>query len=62
MKNKQRGLFSSLRWDVVPKSFSLNDSSVVITGASATGVGLVLEQNRLPVICISRKLSKAEVG
>ena len=57
-----RGLISVLSTNSVLRSFNPNIHSVLITDASPTGIGAVLEQNGHPVLCISRRLSKAEQG
>ena len=44
------------------RSFQTNRRSEVIVDASETTIGAVLEQDSHPVVCISRRLSKAEVN
>ena len=44
------------------RPFSPNITPTLITDASPDGLGCVLEQEGRPVICISRRLSKAERG
>ena len=57
-----RSLLGLLNSELILKPFSPKHHSTVITDASPTGIGAVLEQNERPVICISRKLTKAEQG
>lgn len=57
-----RSLLSHLQTSAVLKPFSTKDHSTVITDASPTGIGAILEQCGRPVICISRRLSKTERG
>ena len=44
------------------RSFSASITPVLITDASPDGLGAVLEQEGRPVICVSRRSSKAERG
>ncbi|GAA54023.1 retrovirus-related Pol polyprotein from transposon 17.6 [Clonorchis sinensis] len=53
---------SHLRTAAVLKPFSTKHHSTVIIDASPTGIEAVLEACGRPVICISRRLSKAERG
>ena len=46
----------------VLRSFQTNKRSEVVVDASETTIGAVLEQESHPVVCISRRLSKAEVN
>jgi len=46
----------------VLKCYSFKEPVVVTVDASETGIGGVLEQNKFPVICVSRRLSKSEVN
>ncbi|GAA55540.1 retrovirus-related Pol polyprotein from transposon gypsy [Clonorchis sinensis] len=48
--------------ETVLKPFSTKHHSTVITDASPTGIGTILEQCGRPVICISCRLSKVERG
>jgi transposase InsO family protein len=57
-----RGLLSMLNSDAVLRPFTPKLRPVLITDASPFGIGAVLEQNGHPVLCISRRLSKAEQG
>ena len=42
------------------KPFSLTAQSRVVVDASESGLGVVLEQEDFPIVCVSRRLSKAE--
>ena len=57
-----RQLLSFLNSDAVLRPFSAKLHSTVITDASPTGIAAVLEQEGHPILCISRRLSKAESG
>ncbi|MBM6549361.1 RNase H-like domain-containing protein, partial [Streptococcus dysgalactiae] len=57
-----RNLLSTLATDAVLRPFSPTHRPIVYTDASPTGIGAVLEQNGHPVLCISRRLTKAEQG
>ncbi|KER24566.1 hypothetical protein T265_07798 [Opisthorchis viverrini] len=57
-----RSLLNYLKSDAILKPFSAKDHSTVITDASPTGLGVILEQNGRPVICASRRLTQAEQG
>ncbi len=57
-----RSLLNFLATDAVVRPFSHTSKSVLITDASIYGIGAVVEQNEHPVLCISRKLLKAEQG
>lgn len=57
-----RSLLQFLATDAVLRPFSPQLKSTVITDASPTGIGAVLEQEGHPVLCISRRLSPAERG
>ena len=57
-----RFLLEFLRTDAILQPFSPKLHTSVITDASPTGIGAILEQEGKPVICISRRLSDAEKG
>ncbi|GAA50669.1 retrovirus-related Pol polyprotein from transposon 17.6 [Clonorchis sinensis] len=57
-----RALLGYLQTSAVLKPFSTKHHSTAITDASSTGIGASFEQCGRPVICISRRLSKAERG
>ena len=57
-----RNLLKLSSSDAVLKPFSLHFYSVVITDASAADIKAVWEQEGRPVLCVSRRLSKAEQG
>ena len=57
-----RSLLTFLSTDAILRPFSPKLLSTVITDASPTGIGAVLEQDGHPVLCISRRLSSAERG
>jgi transposase InsO family protein len=65
LENHERCLREILRFlqtNAVLRPFSPNAHSVLITDASPEGIGAILEQDGHPVICVSRRLSKAEQG
>ncbi len=51
-----------LKTEAVIRPFSMKCQPTVITDASVKGLGGILERNGHPVICISRRLTKAEEG
>ncbi|GAA47290.1 transposon Ty3-I gap-Pol polyprotein [Clonorchis sinensis] len=57
-----RALLGHLQISAVLKPFSIKHHSTIITDASHTGIRAILEQYVSLVICISRRLSKAERG
>ena len=57
-----RSILNFLKTKAFLRSFSSKKHSTLITDASPTGIGAVLEQDGYPVICVSRKLSAAEKG
>ncbi|MBM6549372.1 RNA-directed DNA polymerase [Streptococcus dysgalactiae subsp. equisimilis] len=57
-----RKLLSILTTDAILHPFNPKQRPVLITDASPSGIGAVLEQNGYPVVCISRRLTKAEQG
>ncbi|CAL8071465.1 unnamed protein product [Calicophoron daubneyi] len=57
-----RLLLEFLKTDAILRPFSPKLHTTVITDASPTGIGAVLEQEGKPVVCISRRLSDAEKG
>ena len=55
-------LIAEITNGITLQSFKPSDHSKVIVDASEVGIGAILEQSGLPVICISRRLSKSEKG
>ena len=56
------GLVEEVVNGITLQSYNPNSSSRVIVDASEVGLGAILEQNDLPILCISRRLNKAERG
>ena len=61
-ENTLRSLLKYLSTSAVLRPFSSKLHSTIITDASPTGIGAILEQNGHPILSISRRLSVAEQG
>ena len=62
LEKQLRCLLNYLQSDALLKPFSPKLHSTIITDASPSGIGAILEQAGRPVIDVSRRLSKAEQG
>ncbi len=57
-----RSLLNFLATDVVVRPYSTKIQPTLITDASYLGIGAFLEHEGRPILCVSRRLTKAEQG